>query len=101
MPSWAPSSWPEKQAKTPGYTRVPGPLAQLVEQGTLNPKVVGSIPTRPIAGRTARLGTIARMNGPVGIVGAGYVGLPLAQVFADAGRQVLLVEVDEDRVEAI
>ena len=26
-----------------------GPLAQLVEQGTLNPKVVGSIPTRPIA----------------------------------------------------
>jgi hypothetical protein len=32
------------------YTRRrPGPLAQLVEQGTLNPKVVGSIPTRPIA----------------------------------------------------
>src|SRR5688572_25536706 len=25
-----------------------GPLAQLVEQGTLNPKVVGSNPTRPI-----------------------------------------------------
>jgi UDP-N-acetyl-D-glucosamine dehydrogenase len=41
------------------------------------------------------------MNGPVGIVGAGYVGLPLAQVFADAGRQVLLVEIDGDRVEAI
>ena len=36
------------------------------------------------------------MNGPVGIVGAGYVGLPLAQVFAEAGRQVLLVEIDED-----
>ena len=31
-----------------GYTtRRCGPLAQLVEQGTLNPKVVGSIPTRP------------------------------------------------------
>jgi UDP-N-acetyl-D-glucosamine dehydrogenase len=41
------------------------------------------------------------MNGPVGIVGAGYVGLPLAQVFAEAGRQVLLVEVDEERVDAI
>jgi hypothetical protein len=26
----------------------PGPLAQLVEQGTLNPKVAGSIPARPI-----------------------------------------------------
>jgi hypothetical protein len=25
-----------------------GPLAQLVEQGTLNPKVAGSIPARPI-----------------------------------------------------
>jgi UDP-N-acetyl-D-glucosamine dehydrogenase len=41
------------------------------------------------------------MNGPVGIVGAGYVGLPLAQVFAEAGRNILLVEVDEERVEAI
>ena len=30
------------------YAALPGPLAQLVEQGTLNPKVVGSIPTRPI-----------------------------------------------------
>src|SRR5438445_1726658 len=27
----------------------PGPLAQLVEQGTLNPKVEGSNPSRPIA----------------------------------------------------
>ena len=41
------------------------------------------------------------MNGPVGIVGAGYVGLPLAQVFAEAGRRVVLVEIDEDRVAAI
>ena len=41
------------------------------------------------------------MNGPVGIVGAGYVGLPLAQVFAEAGRQALLVEIDKDRVDAI
>jgi deazaflavin-dependent oxidoreductase (nitroreductase family) len=31
-----------------GYTTHPlGPLAQLVEQGTLNPKVAGSIPARP------------------------------------------------------
>jgi hypothetical protein len=26
-----------------------GPVAQLVEQGTFNPKVAGSIPARPIA----------------------------------------------------
>src|SRR5215204_6167371 len=31
------------------YTSLPlGPLAQLVEQGTLNPKVAGSIPARPM-----------------------------------------------------
>src|SRR5438132_12889830 len=31
-----------------GYTSAAfGPLAQLVEQGTLNPKVAGSIPARP------------------------------------------------------
>jgi UDP-N-acetyl-D-glucosamine dehydrogenase len=37
----------------------------------------------------------------VAIVGAGYVGVPLAQVFADAGRSVLLVDVDADRVAAL
>jgi hypothetical protein len=30
------------------YHGFSGPVAQLVEQGTFNPKVVGSIPTRPI-----------------------------------------------------
>ncbi len=34
----------------------------------------------------------------VAIVGAGYVGVPLAQVFAEAGRSVLLVDRDEARV---
>jgi UDP-N-acetyl-D-glucosamine dehydrogenase len=34
----------------------------------------------------------------VAIVGAGYVGVPLAHVFADAGRSVLLVDVSEERV---
>ena len=29
------------------YTHSTGPVAQLAEQGTFNPKVVGSIPTRP------------------------------------------------------
>ena len=31
-----------------GYAALSGPLAQLVEQGTLNPKVEGSNPSRPI-----------------------------------------------------
>ena len=29
----------------------------------------------------------------VAIVGAGYVGLPLAQTFADAGKRVLILDV--------
>jgi UDP-N-acetyl-D-glucosamine dehydrogenase len=38
------------------------------------------------------------MKHDVAIVGAGYVGLPLARTFADAGKSVLLVDVDADRV---
>jgi UDP-N-acetyl-D-glucosamine dehydrogenase len=37
----------------------------------------------------------------VAIVGAGYVGIPLAQVFAEAGVSTLLVDVDADRVAAL
>ena len=37
----------------------------------------------------------------VGVVGAGYVGVPLAQTFADAGRNVLLVDVVPGIVEAL
>jgi UDP-N-acetyl-D-glucosamine dehydrogenase len=38
------------------------------------------------------------MKHDVAIIGAGYVGLPLARTFADAGKHVLLVDVDADRV---
>jgi UDP-N-acetyl-D-glucosamine dehydrogenase len=34
----------------------------------------------------------------IAIVGAGYVGVPLARVFADAGETVVLVDVQADRV---
>jgi len=37
----------------------------------------------------------------VAVVGAGYVGVPLAQAFADAGRRVLLVDVVPELVEAL
>jgi UDP-N-acetyl-D-glucosamine dehydrogenase len=37
----------------------------------------------------------------IAIVGAGYVGVPLAQVFAEAGRTVLLIETAEERVAAL
>jgi UDP-N-acetyl-D-glucosamine dehydrogenase len=41
------------------------------------------------------------MKRDVAIVGAGYVGVPLAHVFASAGRSVLLVDVDPERVEQL
>jgi UDP-N-acetyl-D-glucosamine dehydrogenase len=41
------------------------------------------------------------MKRDVAIVGAGYVGLPLAQTFALAGKTVVLVDVDPDRVEQL
>ena len=41
------------------------------------------------------------MRRDVAIVGAGYVGVPLAQVFADAGKTVVLVDIDPERVERL
>jgi UDP-N-acetyl-D-glucosamine dehydrogenase len=41
------------------------------------------------------------MKRDVAIVGAGYVGMPLARVFADAGKTVVLVDVSEDVVAGI
>ena len=41
------------------------------------------------------------MKRDVAIVGAGYVGVPLARVFADAGKSVVLVDVDASRVERL
>jgi UDP-N-acetyl-D-glucosamine dehydrogenase len=41
------------------------------------------------------------MKRDIAIVGAGYVGVPLAQVFAEAGAGVVLLDVDAARVRAI
>ena len=41
------------------------------------------------------------MKPEVAIIGAGYVGLPLALVFAEAGKVVVLVDVKEEIVEAL
>src|SRR5436309_5047599 len=38
------------------------------------------------------------MEPNVAIVGASYVGVPLAQVFAEAGQRVVLLDVNADRV---
>ena len=41
------------------------------------------------------------MGADVAIVGAGYVGMPLARVFADAGKNVVLVDVNQEVVGGI
>lgn len=40
-------------------------------------------------------------TGPVGIIGLGYVGLPLAVAFAEAGRQVIGLDNDPGKVGAL
>jgi UDP-N-acetyl-D-glucosamine dehydrogenase len=47
------------------------------------------------------LPTVAEGNYDVAVVGAGYVGVPLAATFAEAGCSVLLVDVLEDVVAAL
>jgi UDP-N-acetyl-D-glucosamine dehydrogenase len=37
----------------------------------------------------------------VAVIGAGYVGVPLAQAFADSGRRVLVLDVVQDIVDAL
>jgi UDP-N-acetyl-D-glucosamine dehydrogenase len=41
------------------------------------------------------------MKPDIAIVGAGYVGVPLAQVFADASRAVVLVDVNEQIIDGL
>src|SRR5207248_2029049 len=41
------------------------------------------------------------MKPDIAIIGAGYVGVPLAHVFADAGKCVLLVDIKEEVVSAL
>jgi UDP-N-acetyl-D-glucosamine dehydrogenase len=41
------------------------------------------------------------MNPEVAIVGAGYVGMPLAHAFAEAGKSVVLIDVNPDVVDGI
>ena len=44
-------------------------------------------------------GIVTRMS--IGIIGLGYVGLPLAVAFAEAGEHVIAVDIDPAKVEAI
>jgi UDP-N-acetyl-D-glucosamine dehydrogenase len=58
-------------------------------------------PVRRAARAAAPSAAAATVPLKVGVVGAGYVGLPLARVFVEAGREVVLVDVLAERVAAI
>src|SRR4029077_17860038 len=85
-------------ARQPRGSRTPSIRLAAIRSG-------GADGTRPKNGvrwlqRQSRY-NLARMKAEIAIVRAGYVGVPLAQVFADAGRSVLLVDVQADRVEQL
>jgi len=48
-----------------------------------------------------RLPAVSEPRGKIGIVGIGYVGLPLAVAFAEAGADVVCVDSDPNKVEAL
>ena len=53
--------------------------------------------TLPPEGPRCRVGDAVM----IGVIGLGYVGLPLAVAFAEAGEQVVAVDVDEAKIAAI
>src|SRR4029077_15690775 len=54
--------------------------------------------TPPNGSRPCSAVRCAAVHRDVAIIGAGYVGVPLAQVFADAGRSGRLFDVSPERV---
>ena len=58
--------------------------------------------TPPSASRRALYPSAADMSTyDIAVIGAGYVGMPHAQTFAEAGKKVVLVDVVQDVVDAI
>ncbi|MGH9195726.1 MAG: NAD(P)-binding domain-containing protein, partial [Acidimicrobiia bacterium] len=47
------------------------------------------------------LQSIESRDAVIGVMGLGYVGLPVCVAFADAGFSVVGVDIDTDRIEAI
>src|SRR5450755_1728892 len=54
-----------------------------------------------VVGLAARGGRYRRFVMAIGVIGLGYVGLPLAVAFAEAGEDVVAVDVDERKIALI
>lgn len=44
---------------------------------------------------------ISNKSAKIGIVGLGYVGLPLAMAFSEAGLKVLSIDIEQKRVDSV
>ena len=54
-----------------------------------------------MSSKTDLLGKIQQRTARVGVIGLGYVGLPLAMEFAKAGFEVIGIDVSSDKVDSI
>src|SRR4051812_5003048 len=67
---------------------------------TFTPNALGG--NTPMDTRKSQLlGKLTSRNAHVAIIGLGYVGLPLAVVFAEAGYRVTGVDLDQSKVDAV
>src|SRR5262249_39152620 len=71
------------------------PRSELVSKRARDPR------TRRMGTVTGLLTRIEQRKATVGIIGLGYVGLPLATEFAQAGFQVVGFDIDSQRVAAL
>ena len=78
---------PERLVKAVAEARMPQERPQLYGDGHAAARIAEALYT--LSGE---------VKAEIAIVGAGYVGVPLAQVFANAGRSVVLVDVQADRI---
>jgi UDP-N-acetyl-D-glucosamine dehydrogenase len=74
------------------------PLADQTLPATANPAGAGAGQTAVAA---AMIDKLRRGTLRIGVIGLGYVGLPLAQVFWRAGLQVFGFDIDESKIEQI
>ena len=89
---------PEAIVRAVAQARFPAEAPHLYGDGHAARADRGSSVRFPAVTEEAAKGTLPY---DVAVIGAGYVGVPLAQTFADAGRRVLVVDVVPELVEAL
>lgn len=67
--------------------------------GSLNGTAKGRADTEALAANLAQ--AIQTRTAKVGVIGLGYVGLPLVEIFAGHGFPVLGLDIDETKVERL